>query len=510
MSDVRNAPILSVMHGAPGNVAALPGSTAYRVPPSNIDAEQALLGALLVNNDCFYKLSSFLEPVHFYDPLHQRIYSAISTLINRGLLASPVTLKNYFERDEGLAEIGGTQYLARLAGSATAIINAEFYGRIIHDLAIRRGLIRLGEDVVNRAYDAPIEISATNQIEETEAHLFSMAERGRYEGGLQPFKSALIQSIDVAAKAYERDGGLSGLATHFNDLDRLMGGMHNSDLIILAGRPSMGKTALATNIAFNAAKELQDEARRAQNPDEKAKQGVVAFFSLEMSSEQLATRILSEQSGITSEKIRRGQINDDEFKRLVSVSQDLHELPLYIDDTGALQISALTARARRIKRLQGLRLVVVDYLQLLRGGAGSAENRVQEISAITQGLKAMAKELNVPVLALSQLSRQVEQREDKRPQLSDLRESGSIEQDADVVMFVFREAYYIEKKEPRMDKPEYGAWRDEMEKVHGLAEIIIGKQRHGPTGTVRLAFRSELTKFDNLAKEGYSSSAPGY
>jgi replicative DNA helicase len=503
MSDIRNAPVFALAVNPAANVAALPGAIAYRSPPSNVEAEQALLGAVLVNNDCFHQLSSFLEPVHFYDPVHARIYEAISKLIQRGLLASPVTLKNYFDRDEGLAEIGGTLYLARLAASATTVINAEFYGRIIHDLSVRRGLIRLGEDVVNRSYDAPVEVSATSQIEEAEANLFNMAERGRYEGGLQPFKTAITQSIDVAAKAYERDGGLSGLATQFIDLDRLMGGMHNSDLIILAGRPSMGKTALATNIAFNAAKELMIEKNLASAQDEKARPGVVAFFSLEMSSEQLATRILSEQSGITSEKIRRGQIDDAGFKRLVTVSQELQELPLYIDDTGALQISALTARARRIKRLQGLRLIVVDYLQLVRGSSSSMENRVQEISSITQGLKAMAKELNVPVLALSQLSRQVEQREDKRPQLSDLRESGSIEQDADVVMFVFREEYYVQKAEPREDKPDYPKWVEEMEKVHGLAEIIIGKQRHGPTGTVRLAFRSELTKFDNLAKEGY-------
>lgn len=510
MSDNRNAPIFALAANPSSNIATLPGGIAYRSPPSNVEAEQALIGAILVNNDCFHQLSSFLEPLHFYDPVHARIYDAISKLIHRGLLASPVTLKSYFERDEGLAEIGGTQYLARLAGSATTIINAEFYGRIIHDLAIRRGLIRLGEDIVNRSYDAPVEESAATQIEEAEASLFSMAERGRYEGGLQPFKTAITQSIDVAAKAYERDGGLSGLATQFIDLDRLMGGMHSSDLIIIAGRPSMGKTALATNIAFNAAKELLQEKHLSEAQGENSRHGVVAFFSLEMSSEQLATRILSEQSGITSEKIRRGQIDDTEFKRLVTVSQELQELPLYIDDTGALQISALTARARRIKRQQGLRLVVVDYLQLVRGSGASQENRVQEISAITQGLKAMAKELNVPVLALSQLSRQVEQREDKRPQLSDLRESGSIEQDADVVMFVFREEYYLQKNEPREDKPEYAKWIEEMDKAHGLAEIIIGKQRHGPTGTVRLAFHSKLTKFDNLAREGYSSGNTGY
>ena len=401
-----------------------------------------------------------------------------------------------------MAQVGGAAYLTRLAAAATSVINSEFYGRIIRDLAARRGLIHLGEQMVNEAYDAPIEVTASQQIEDAEARLFSMAERGPYEGGFQPFKSAITQAIDVAAKAYERDGGVSGIPTRFTDLDRLLGGMHDSDLLILAGRPAMGKTALATNIAFNAARELLEETRRAELSGETVEPGCVAFFSLEMSSEQLATRILSEQANITSDRIRRGMIDDDGFKRLVAASQELHELPLFIDDTGALPISALSARARRLKRQHGLRLVVVDYLQLVRPGASGRENRVQEISEITQGLKALAKELNIPVLALSQLSRQVEQRDDKRPQLSDLRESGSIEQDADVVMFVFREEYYVEKRRPREDTPEHAVWQDEMEKVHGIAEIIIGKQRHGPTDTVKLAFRGEVTKFENLAKDG--------
>jgi len=503
MPELKNTPVnVALLH--PGVRAANrpggEGDPLYRELPHNLEAEQALLGTLLINNDVFHQVSNFLTDLHFFDAAHSKIFATAASLIGRGLLASPVSLKNYFETDETLAPLGGVQYLARLAQAATSIINAEFYGRAIHDLAVRRNLIKLGEDLFNRAFDAPADVSAGAQIEEAEAHLYSIAERGRYEGGFQSFKSALVESVDVAAKAYERDGGLSGIATNFIDLDRLMGGMHASDLIILAGRPAMGKTALATNIAFSAARELMDRKRRAAEMGETIEAGCVGFFSLEMSSEQLATRILSEQSGITSEKIRRGQIDDEGFKRLVAVSQELHELPLFIDDTGALMISALTARARRLKRQHGLKLIVVDYLQLVRSGGGR-ESRVLEISEITQGLKALAKELNVPVLALSQLSRQVEQREDKRPQLSDLRESGSIEQDADVVMFIFREEYYVEKKRPREETPEFASWQDEMEKVHGLAEIIIGKQRHGPTGTVRLAFRGDLTKFDNHVKD---------
>lgn len=504
MPEPRNtkANIAMLHQGLGGPAGRLPneGDAAYRMLPNNLEAEQALLGTLLINNDAYHQVSNFLSAEHFFDSAHQRIFTTAASLIGRNLMASPVSLKSYFEQDEMLAPLGGVQYLARLAASATSIINAEFYGRSIHELAVRRGLIKLGEDLVNRAFDAPADVSAGTQVEEAEAHLYSIAERGRYEGGFQAFKSALTESIDVAAKAYQQDGGLSGIATRFTDLDKLLGGMHNSDLIILAGRPAMGKTALATNIAFNAARGLLENKRQAEALGETIETGCVGFFSLEMSSEQLATRILSEQSEITSERIRRGQIDGDEFKRLVAVSQELHELPLFIDDTGALMISALTARARRLKRQQGLKLVIVDYLQLVRA-AGGRESRVLEISEITQGLKALAKELNVPVLALSQLSRQVEQREDKRPQLSDLRESGSIEQDADVVMFVFREEYYVEKKRPRDETPEFSAWQDEMEKVHGKAEIIIGKQRHGPTGSVALAFRGDLTKFDNLAKD---------
>lgn len=502
MSDATN-PNLVTLTGA--NDAPADGQSAqpgYRVQPHNAEAEQALLGAILINNDAFHQVTGFLEAEHFYEPAHTKIFAAAGTLINRGQLATPVTLKGYFERDEQFSQLGGAAYLTRLAAAATTVINAEFYGRHIRDLAVRRGLIRLGEEMVTEAYDADVGVTASQQIETAEEKLFAMAERGSYEGGFKHFKSALTESVDVAAKAYERDGGLSGIPTKFTKLDNLLGGLHDSDLIILAGRPAMGKSALATNIAFNAAKDMLAASRKAEANGEVPEPASVAIFSLEMSSEQLATRILAEQADITSDKIRRGMVNDDDFSRLVRAAQELHELPLFIDDTGALPIAALSARARRLKRQHGLRLIIIDYLQLVRPSSGSGDNRVQEISEITQGLKALAKELNVPVVALSQLSRQVEQRDDKRPQLSDLRESGSIEQDADVVMFVFREEYYVEKRRPREETPEHAVWQEEMEAVHGLAEIIIGKQRHGPIGTVNLAFVGRITKFDNLAEDG--------
>lgn len=481
------------------NVADDETQTNYRVAPHNIEAEQALIGAVLINNEAYDRLSSFLEPRHFFDPLHGRIYEAAAKLITGGHLASPVTLKNFFERDEALAEIGGPQYLARLAGAATTIINVEAYGRTIYDLSIRRELIQVGTDMHSRAYDAPVDDTPAAQILDAEQALYQLAESGKYEGGFQNFYESLKGAIDMAAAAYERDGGLSGISSGLRDLDHKMGGLQPSDLIILAGRPSMGKTALATNIAFNAAKAYKAEHQT--DGTVKVNDGaIVGFFSLEMSAEQLATRLLAEQSGVPSERIRRGNIHEDEFHRLVDASRDLQSIPLYIDDTGGLSIATLAARARRLKRQRGLGLLVIDYLQLLSGSGKSGENRVQEITQITTGLKALAKELNVPILALSQLSRQVEARDDKRPQLSDLRESGSIEQDADVVMFVFREEYYLQRKEPREGTPEHLTWQAEMEQLYGLAEVIIGKQRHGPTGTVRLQFQADVTRFSDHAQ----------
>src|SRR5829696_306097 len=480
---------------------AAEATAAYRLAPHNIEAEQALLGALLVNNEAFYRVSDFLQPEHFYEPIHQRIYDLASSLVRASKVATPITLKTFLPADLDIAGLNAPQYLARLAAEATTVINAADYGRTIYDLAVRRDLIRIGEDMVNVAFDAPVDFAPREQIEEAERRLYELAETGQYGGGFQPFKEALRRAVDMAANAYQRDGKLSGLATGLRDLDHKMGGLQSSDLIILAGRPGMGKTALATNIAYNVAKAWQGEVR----PDghmQTVDGGIVGFFSLEMSSEQLATRIVSERTGISSSTIRRGAIQQNDFDVITDVAVELQSLPFYVDDTGGLSIAQLAARARRLKRQKGLDLLVIDYLQLLQGSSRRAnEGRVQEITEITTSLKALAKELNVPVLALSQLSRQVENRDDKRPQLSDLRESGSIEQDADVVMFVFREEYYLANKEPRAGTEEYYKWQTDMEAVHGKAEIIIGKQRHGPTGTVQLQFKADVTRFANLADE---------
>jgi replicative DNA helicase len=481
-------------------IARLESSTPdYRVAPNNIDAEQALLGAILVNNDAYYRVADFLEAGHFFEELHRRVYEIATALIKAGKVATPITLKTFL----GDADLGGvtvSQYLARLAAEATTVINAEDYGRTIYDLAIRRSLIGIGEDMVNVAYDAPVESSPRDQIEETERRLYELAETGKYDGGFQRFSEALTTAIDMAANAFKRDGKLSGTATGLSDLDRMMGGLQPSDLVIVAGRPGMGKTALATNIAFNIAKAYEGE----KQPDGTVKTingGIVGFFSLEMSAEQLATRIIAEQSGIPSYKIRRGDIREDDFYKITDVARDMQTIPFYIDQTGGISIAQLAARARRLKRQRGLDVLVVDYIQLLSGSTRKGDNRVQEVTEITTGMKALAKELNVPIVALSQLSRQVEQRDDKRPQLSDLRESGSIEQDADVVMFVFREEYYLKNKKPREGTEEFFNWEAEISKVHGRAEVIIGKQRHGPTGTVELQFEAEVTRFSNLARE---------
>jgi replicative DNA helicase len=469
----------------------------YRVAPHNIEAEQALLGAILVNNDAFYRVSDFLLAEHFFEEVHRRIFETTQSLIRAGKIANPITLKTFL----GDADLGGltvSQYLARLAAEATTVINAQDYGQTIYDLAIRRNLISVGEEMVNVAYDSPVEASPREQIEETERKLFALAEKGRYEGGFQPFASAITTAIDMAARAYERDGGLSGIATGLRDLDQRMGGFQNSDLIIIAGRPAMGKTSLATNIAFNMARAWRGE----KQPDGALKTvngAIVGFFSLEMSAEQLATRIVAEQSAISSYKIRQGKITEQEFYRLSDVAAEIEKMPLYIDQTGGISIAQLVARARRLKRQRGLDVLFIDYLQLLSGSAKKGDNRVQEVTEITTGLKALAKELNVPVIALSQLSRGVESRDDKRPQLQDLRESGSIEQDADVVMFVFREEYYVKNREPKPGTEEHFKWQAEMDAIHGKAELIIGKQRHGPTGTVQLQFDAEVTRFSDLA-----------
>ena len=478
------------------------GDLSPRIPPHNYEAEMALLGAILANNLTFDKVNEFLRPDHFADALHGRIYEAAGKLIERGQIANALTLKSLFDQDPALLEHGGAQYLARLAASVVTIINAEDYGRAIHDLHLRRQLIDLGEVMVNTAHDHDLDLPATGQIETAEEKLFRLAETGDTENGLRPLTEALTGAINMAEAAVKREGHVTGVTTGLVDLDKKLGGLQPSDLVILAGRPSMGKTALATNIAFNAAlaHKLAPE-----------NGGRVAFFSLEMSAEQLATRILAEQTGISSDRIRRGEISrDDDFSRLVIAAQDLQTLPMHIDDTPGLSVPAMRTRARRLKRRHGLGLIVVDYLQLMRSPAGlRSENRVQEVSEITRGLKAIAKELEVPVLALSQLSRAVEQRDDKRPQLADLRESGSIEQAADVVMFIFREQYYHERGEPKQRDDEssekfaerHSRWLERGERVHNVAEVNIAKQRHGPIGTVELYFDGMVTKFGNLSRD---------
>jgi replicative DNA helicase len=476
-----------------------------RLPPTNLQAEQALLGALLANNRAYERVSEFLAPEHFADPVHGRIYQAITRRVEAGQLADAVTLKAEFEHSGALDEVGGIPYLAQLLSAMVGIINAGEYGRAIHDAWLRRQLIDIGETVVNNAFGAEPELDGTRQIEAAEQSLFDLAKDGGSSGGFMTFNTALRQAIEGAERAFHRPGHVSGLSYGLRDLDKKMGGLHGSDLLILAGRPGMGKTALATKIAFGAAKALQAEARQ-QDPTATAKR-TVALFSLEMSAEQLATRLLAEESQVSGDKIRRGDITEKDFLKFVAVSREIGSLPIEIDDTPALSIAALRTRCRRLQRTKGLALIVVDYLQLMRPAPGrQPENRVLEISQITQGLKAIAKELNVPVLALSQLSRAVESREDKRPQLSDLRESGTIEQDADAVMFIYRDEYYLNQKMPKQiafDNSEkfqaaIDKWQQDMDRVHNQAEVIIAKQRHGPTGSIPLFFEAEFTRFDNL------------
>jgi len=498
----------------PSNVTPLRGAETAptRLPPHNYEAEQALLGAILANNRVFDRVNEFLRPEHFADPLHGRIYEAAGTLIQRGQIANFLTLRNLFDQDPGLVEAGGAKYLARLENAVVTIINAEDYGHAVHDLYLRRELINLGEEVVNGAFTFDLDVPATDQIETAEQQLYRLAETGIGDGGLAPLKAALETAIKIAEKAHQRDSHVTGVTTGLRDLDRKLGGLHPSDLVILAGRPSMGKSALATNIALNAAERHERKERDESGSEFGVQGGRVAFFSLEMSAEQLATRILAERTGISSDRIRRGEVRNDDFPKFVAASIDLARLRLFIDDTPGLTVPALRTRARRLKRQHGLDLIVIDYLQLLRSPAGLRnENRVQELSEITRSLKAIAKELDVPVLALSQLSRAVEQRDDKRPQLADLRESGSIEQDADVVMFIYREQYYHERRQPmrREDEPDdkfnkrYEDWQVHGEKIHNVADVIIAKQRHGPVGTVPLHFEGELTKFGDLARDDH-------
>ena len=456
--------------------------------PNNIEAEQSVIGSILVSNDILDDVSPIINYTKFYDPIHQKIFLAIENLISKGMLANPITLKNYFENDKNLIELEGHEYLVKITKFSTSLRQAIEYAKIIYDMHVRRELIKISEATIDNASNKNIDLPGEKIIEDSEKLLFDLAERGSFSKSFIKFDAALNQTIEMASKAFKSTEGIVGVPTGLTDLDDRLGGLHNQDLVIIGGRPSMGKTALATNIAFHAAKNIQDKGLKSS----------VAFFSLEMSSEQLSTRILSEQSRIKSNDIRRGKISEEQFDKFIETSKNISELPLYIDETPAISIAAISNRARRIKRLFGCELVVVDYIQLMRATNIRSEGRVQEISEITQGLKALAKELNVPVLAVSQLSRAVEQRDDKKPQLSDLRESGSIEQDADVVMFVYREAYYLERKEPRPATVEHAEWQAKMNEISNLAEIMIGKQRHGPTGNIKVEFESMFTKFRDI------------
>jgi replicative DNA helicase len=476
----------------------------FRTQPHNIEAEQALLGAILINNEAYHRVSEYLRPEHFYEPVHGRIFGAMVRLIERGMLADHLTLKVAFDEDEALRELDGAQYLARLARAAETIINAGDYGRLLHDLGLKRGLIHVGEEVVNKAYDPTVPENGREQIEMAEQQLFKLAQEGEFEGGFRDFPAVLTSAITMVEAAYQKDSRVTGVPSGLIDLDEKLGGLQQSDLLILAARPSMGKTALAVTIAANAA------AAVAAGPEAEGLPGgryAIGLFSLEMSAEQLAMRLLSAQAELSSDDLRRGKLRDADFKRVVQASQDLASRALYIDDTPALSVAALRTRARRLKRRHGLSALVVDYLQLVRPTTTSSQiNRVQEIAEITQGLKAIAKELNIPVLALSQLSRAVEQREDKRPMLSDLRESGAIEQDADVVMFIYRDEYYLERAEPQPrpgqseDKydEEHRKWLERYERSRGVADLIIAKQRNGPIGSIKLAFDPARGRFSNF------------
>ncbi|MDC0405025.1 replicative DNA helicase [Candidatus Pelagibacter sp.] len=455
----------------------------FKELPNNIEAEQAVIGSILVSNDIFDEISTIISSINFYDPMHQKIFEAIESLVYKGMLANPITLKNYFEDEKD--DLNVPEYLVKITKFSTSVRQAVEYSKIIYDMFVRRELIKISEQTIDSAKLNELDTNGQTIIENSERLLFDLAEKGSFNSSLVKFDEAMKQTIEMASAAYKNEEGIVGVPTGLRDLDDKLGGLHQSDLIIIAGRPSMGKTSLATNIAFNAAQKLQDSGKKSS----------IAFFSLEMSSEQLSTRIISEQARISSNDIRRGRISDEQFDKFLETSKNIAELPLYIDETPAISIAAMSNRARRIKRLFGLDMIVVDYIQLMRGTTFNKDGRVQEISQITQGLKAIAKELGVPVVALSQLSRQVEQRDDHKPQLSDLRESGSIEQDADVVMFVYREGYYLQRKEPREATVEHAEWQAKMNEVAHLAQIIIGKQRHGPIGNVTLEFEERFTKF---------------
>src|SRR5918993_2850650 len=484
-------------------IAESPPESPAQALPQNIEAEAALLGALMIDNRLVEDVQIKLKPHHFFEPLHGRIYDAILRMTDKNMVANPVTLKPIFDGDEAMKEVGGPAYLAQLTGSGAAVIGARDFAAQIYDLALLRALVGVGRDMVEGALDTSEEVAPLSQIERAESELYRVAEEGGTANSVKSFGEATKLALEQAEKALNSGGHLSGITTGLDGVNTKVGGLHKSDLVILAGRPGMGKTSLATNMAFSAAQRFVRDQEDGIAP-EKSAGSPVAFFSLEMSADQLATRILAEQSGISSENLRMGKISQQEFRNLARAAADLESLPLYIDDTPGLTIAALRTRARRLKRQRGIGLVVVDYLQLLQGtGRNSNDNRVNEISEISRGLKTLAKELSLPVLALSQLSRAVEQREDKKPQLSDLRESGSIEQDADMVWFVYRGDYYLAAKKPDDDHPDFAAWHEEMNRIYGRADLIVAKQRHGATGTVRMKFDSRITKFSDAADDAY-------
>jgi replicative DNA helicase len=458
----------------------------FKELPNNIEAEQSVIGSILVSNEIFDEINTIVSNINFYDPMHQKIFASIENLVYKGMLANPITLKNHFENEKD--DLNIPEYLVKITKFSTSSRQAIEYSRIIYDMFVRRELIKISENTIDAAKINDLSSNGQNIIENSERLLFDLAEKGSFNSTLVKFDEAMRQTIEMATTAYKNEEGIVGVPTGLTELDDRLGGLHNSDLIIIAGRPSMGKTALATNIAFHAAEKILQSGKKSS----------IAFFSLEMSSEQLSTRILAEQSRIKSNDIRRGKISDEQFDKFIETSKNISELPLYIDETPAISIAAMSNRARRIKRLFGLDMIVVDYIQLMTGSINNRDGRVQEISQITQGLKAIAKELKVPVVALSQLSRAVEQRDDHKPQLSDLRESGSIEQDADVVMFVYRAAYYLQRKEPQVATVEHAEWQAKMNEVAHLAQIIIAKQRHGPIGNIDLEFEEMFTKFKDL------------
>ena len=475
--------------------------SATHVPPHNLQAEMAVLGAILFDNNAHQRVTDILKPRDFYAPANSAIFEVLDKLISNGRIADGVTLREHFDRDGKLAEIGGARYLADLLDSAAFGPEITDYARLVHDLSLRRELIDIGAGMVSMAAKGDLEVPGEAQIQDAERKLFSLAERGAGAQGFQSFNSALTTSIQTATAAYKRDGKIAGVPTGLSDLDRKLGGLHKSDLIILAARPSMGKTALATNIAYYAAKNC----KRSPGPNGQMKTdegGVVGFFSLEMSSDQLAGRILADVSGVPSDKMRRGDLTPSDYEAIRDAAEQMEGIPLYIDDTGGISISQLAARARRLQRTSGLDLLIIDYLQLVMpSGSRKTDGRVQEVTEITKSLKALAKELAIPIIALSQLSRAVEQREDKRPQLADLRESGSIEQDADVVMFIYREAYYLERLEPGEGDPRHAEWKDQMARKFNVAEVILAKQRHGPIGRVEVGFNPARVRFSDLDRQ---------